>query len=59
MLTQLFEEIAAVIEKYYSVVLDLYGREWTSFLIERLQVQRLCADSSMWYNLVCVPVGGM
>ena len=46
MLTQLFEEIAALIEKYYSLVHDLYGVEWTSVLIQRLQVHRL------WF--VCV-----
>lgn len=38
MLTQLFEEIAGVIERYYSTVESLYGESWTEVFIQKLQV---------------------
>lgn len=38
MLTQLFEEIAGVIERYYSTVESLYGENWTEVFIQKLQV---------------------
>ena len=37
-LTQLFEEIAGMIEQYFPTVETLYGVKWASVLIHKLQV---------------------
>ena len=44
-LTQLFEDVAGVVEKYYHTVDTLYGSEWTQLLIHKLQVCTITA----WY----------
>ena len=38
MLTQLFEDIAGVLEKYQVLVEKHYGTEWISYLVQHLQV---------------------
>ena len=40
-LTQLLEDIAGVIERYYSVVETVYGPKWTRLLVQKLQVSLL------------------
>lgn len=48
MLTQLFEEVAGVVDKYYPVVHSCYGSSYVLHFIHQMQVRSGCVHRWRW-----------